>query len=304
MMKFNRQIKIIIGDDKEGFQVNGDFKLSGKVTRDLRTSEPDSLQLTIWNLSKETRAKCIGEHKKIAVELGYGDNLTVVFAGDIQKSGSVKNGVDWETKIIAGDGAKALAQAKLSKTYAKGVTLQEILDDTADVLKIEKAIKHPESMKGKRTLRGKSFNTSGANAIDTFAKAYDFEWSIHNGVLVILPKDETRNSAPYLINQKTGLIGSPDVFNDGADKKTKTEYEGIGIKFKTLMQPDLMPGDLVVVESLSLEGQIGSHKFSVGESDSYRMVCKLRNTVMDFDSDRGGGDFSTSCEGLSITGVS
>ena len=294
---FDRQLQVIIGDGSEGISFDGEFKINGTVTRDIRASEPDALDITIYNLSSASRTLFQEHGKYISVKCGYGTKSVVVFAGDIQQADSIRNGTEWKTHVIAGDGAKSIAQSKMSKTYKEGTRLKDILTDAAESMGTSLNMVLDDFQK-KKIKKPKVVHKQTRATLDQLKKAYDFDWSIQNGKLVIVPRGKFTNEEPYLISVDTGMIGGIDFFNEGKSTDTASEYNGIGVKFKSLMLPDLLPGMQVIVQSPSLEGQIGSHVFVTQGEKKVQGLYTVRNIVHTFDTDRSGGTFDSSCEGL------
>lgn len=294
---FNRKLTVIVGDTDDGYEFSQEFKINGTVRRDIRASEPDALDITIKNLSSATRS-FINEHgKTIAVKAGYGTSQSVIFVGQIQLCESIKNGVDWSTHVIAGDGAKAIAQSKLEKTYKDGTKLRDLLNDAAESFGTPLNMVY-DDFQEKKIKKSRTIQKQTRAHLDQLRKAYNFDWSIQNGTLVIVPRGKFTNSEPYLISARTGMIGGIEFFNEGESKDTASAYNGMGVKGKSLLLADLVPGMQIVVESPSLEGEIGSHVFKIDGEKKVQGLYTVRNLTHTFDTDRSGGAFDTSFEAI------
>ena len=294
---FDRKLIVAVGDSVGGIVFDGSFKINGSVKRDIRASEPDSLDINFKNLSSQSRSLLNTHGMKITVKAGYGDATSVIFVGDIQSCESIRNGTEWNTHVIAGDGAKAIAQSKLSKTYKDGTKLKDILEDAAASMGTTLNMVQAD-FQDKKIKKSKVVQKQTRAHLDQMKMAYDFDWSIQNGAMIILPRGKSTNIEPYLISAKTGMIGGVEFFNEGGSKDTVKEGSGIGVKGKSLMLPDLTPGMKIVVESPSLEGEIGSHVFIVQGEKKVQGLYTVRNLQHTFDTDRSGGSFETSFEGI------
>jgi hypothetical protein len=77
--------------------------------------------------------------------------------------------------------------------------------------------------------------------MDTITKSMNLKWSIQNEKIQVLGRGGANNEPPILMNSSTGLINSPG--------KTKE-----GIEFESLLNPDLVPGRRVKLDSLFIKG--------------------------------------------------
>jgi hypothetical protein len=303
---FDRQLEILIGDQKGGLVINGDFKVTCEIIKDIRKSEPDQATIQITNLNESSRSKIMGEFTTVAIRAGYDGILKPIFSGEIILARSTKQRTDWVTEIICGEGAKAISQSYMSKTYAAGVPLRALLSDAATALGTT-----IEVVAGGYTSaslpRGKAVDDSARNVLDQLAITHDFNWSIQSNKLVIVPKGSARATQPILLSAKTGLIGSPEFMDDGQHmeetkkkkaskgKKEKGADKKKGLKFKALLMPELNTGNKVVIESPTLKGQLGSHIFNKGAGDErVAGVYILKRVAHSLETQ--GGEFSTGCE--------
>jgi len=241
--QFDRRWRVQAGD-----VVIEDLRVAFKVERNLK-AEPNKLELSIYNLSANTRQQIAKIDGKVTVriEAGYKDSIGLIFVGDARRVYTVIEGPNIALKIEGGDGEKALGSARFSESFGPGTKITDVLTKMADAfgLKSEKA---KERIR-KGDLRGgvqeyvQSFNFSGVlrDEFDRQMKSAGLTWSVQNGELQILSDDETTQQEALRFSSDSGLIGSPTLADKGV------------VRFQCLMQSALSPGRKVVLDSKSIK---------------------------------------------------
>lgn len=302
---FDRELEVLIGDRATGLRVTGDFKVVCEIVKDIRASEPDQATVHITNLNDSSRSKIQGGFTLVQINAGYDGVLKTIFEGEIVLARSVKQRTEWVTEIVCGDGAKAIAQSYLSKTYNSGVALRTILKDAALAMGTTLELVQGNYLSASLP-RGKAIDNSTRNVLDQLGATHDFEWSVQNGKLVVIPLGKAKAQPPVVISAETGMVGSPEFMDDGQNdettnekKKKKGSKEQLidkkrGLRFKTLLLPELVPGGQVVVESPTLKGQVGTHIFEKAGGKKVAGLYNLKRVAHSLETQ--GGEFATGCE--------
>lgn len=94
------------------------------VMRDIMSSA-NTCTLQLYNLSTLKRNQIYYEipnyalsyYKRITLKAGYGDNLSTIFTGNINRAYSVREGVDFITQIESQDGGAGFVNSNYSQTF-------------------------------------------------------------------------------------------------------------------------------------------------------------------------------------------
>lgn len=259
--------------DLEGLRINFNIEKTNE-------GSPNRATIKVYNLSDKTRSTFEEGGARIIVSAGYRDTFGVIFSGNITKAkqkksgksvvteGGVKKmieGVDVITEIDAGDGDNAYRNSVWHKGYPPGTTVRQVIDDLVNSFGLPKAIDE-SAIPDKQYANG--FATEGyvRNVLNDICKTNDLEWSIQNEVLQIVSKKISTTFGAVLLTPETGLVGSP----------TKT---GDGVEFDSLLQPGLMPGRNVKLESRYIKGLFKVRKVThTGDSHDGDFLSKCEAT--------------------------
>jgi hypothetical protein len=255
---FGRAARIVvgagIGNVRAGIRVDS-HRCIFDVEKTLK-DEPNQGSLQIYNLSSEQRSQIEelrpqkGEKTGVPVliEAGYvTSEPSQIFLGDMRTCFSVKEGPDWITTLEAGDGEKAQATARINVSFGPKVKSDIVLRAIVKALGVKPGnINQAIQMLNRKgfTSFGKGVVLSGSATMHmhNFCKSADLEWSIQDGAIQILDRGKTLGERAVRLSSTTGLIESPSV-----------DHKGI-LSAKFLLQPDIRPGTLLVLDSLAVKG--------------------------------------------------
>ena len=244
---FNRQANIIIPNsniDFTGLRIN--FKIEKSLV-----GYPNLGNIKIYNLSENSRNQIEEKGLKVQLFAGYLDTSTpLLFDGDIINVVHVYAKPDWITEIFAGDGVNILNQSTINKTLPAGVDTEQIYDELVGQMQgISKGITEglKNCLSGKRSLlRELQLSGNVKDWLDKISKDCGFEYSINDGVIETVPTGlPVSDEPPIIINQASGMIGSPE----------RTE---IGINVKNLLLSSLKLGRTIRVEAISQRLNVGN----------------------------------------------
>ena len=216
MQQFGRAYQLIIGNDKESLVIDS-LTLSFDITKTI-TQDPNTATISVTNLSNNSRNLITsGKYDRVLFNAGYGNEMRTLFTGWIDVVENKRNGTDTDTVLTCNDGQKDYREARTAVTVAKGATDKDVV---AQVLK-----DMPNTQKGSVTLekdrklpRGKALVGNTRDVLKTIAKNQDADWSIQDGKLVMIPfKSALANNEGFLIQEGTGMIGSPQKTSDGIE---------------------------------------------------------------------------------------
>lgn len=215
--------------------------------------EPNESEITIYNLKKSTRDFFTKSGVTIELYAGYeaSELNGRVFRAQVDIATSVREGVDWHTKLECRDSAKTTRNAKIEKTFAAGTPYQTIANELIKALTTSTDNKINPLKKGNIDLSSMSGSISKARALNGLAMDYYAELCRDFNLRPVIT-DETLHtvgsnisivSETIILDATSGLIGVPE--------PTET-----GWKFKSLLRFDMQPGQSVQVNSDALKAQI------------------------------------------------
>ena len=212
-------------------------------------SEPNTCTVTIYNLNEDSRASLQRKPVQVRLEAGYDDNLARLFVGDVTWAQSSHEGSDWITKIQIGDGARSHAYAKVNRSFKAGVDKRTVIKELAGTM----GLSMPNNIDQARELfdqfaSGVSLEGPSQAEMTRVLKSSGMTWSVQDGRLQILRDGEVRADQAIVVDQTTGLIGSPEF---GAP--TEAGKKPV-LTFKMLLYPGLTPGVKVKVQTRAING--------------------------------------------------
>ena len=131
----------------------------------------------------------------------------------------------------------------------------------------------------KQYVKGLVLSGQASRELSKIAKRAGFEWSIQdNQIQFTRPGQVLDPKEAIILNQKTGLIGSPEQGENGL------------IKARSLLQPGLQPGKRVLIQAGPRDAS------GVPEIDGFFRVDKVI-----FSGDTWGGDWYSDIEASPVT---
>lgn len=248
-----RQPTGFIAENPEFFESLGnaveisEMRVKFAVKRNL-TKEPNTCEITIYNLSENTRADVEKKPATVTLLAGYDGVARLVFTGDLRQAWSERKGTEWETYIRVGDGARAYAHARISRSYRPPIQVRKVLEDAASSMGLDLPPEVEQSVELRQAIAtGISLHGPTRDVLTRLLARYGYGWSVQNGALQIVRDGDTRGEA-FLINSDTGLKGSPS--RETSDKA----LQRLEINFESALYPELFPSGLAKLESDAFNG--------------------------------------------------
>jgi hypothetical protein len=261
---FGRRCRISIGNLAAGDVVGGpsiggqalpvQLRLAFKVERD-RKPEPNKNECQLYNLSAESRA-AIKKGDLLTIEAGYPDNFAQIFQGDVRTVSHTQQRGDWITRITAGDGETAFRTARVQESFGPKTKVQAVLQKLVDAygIKIGNA---SEMIKKKAAineyLHGKTLSGRVSEQLEKILSDVGLEFSIQDGALQVVETGKAVEGPAVLLDATSGLVSSPEIGESGKDGK-------VVIKIRSLLQPRIVPGKLIDLDSATHRGLVRCDK--------------------------------------------
>lgn len=227
------------------------LRVQFKIVRSLK-KDPNTADLTIYNLNKDNRALLQEKDIRTTIEAGYADNVSQIFDGVLEFGSSIQQGTDWLTTIQSGDGAKQYKASRINISLKGPIGVGDILREAAKAIGLNLGNSGQKIDEGslraglQEWTNGKVLSGKAEKVFDNIVRSLGYGWSIQDGQVQILgPKeviDATAIRLSVIQGKTTGLVGSPEPGEKG------------NVKAKTLLQPDLIPGRKVQIQSREING--------------------------------------------------
>lgn len=260
------------------------LRVQFKIERTLQP-EPNTADVSIFNLAKESRASIQEKGIPTEIEAGYFGNISLISKGDLDYGSTVRTGTDWVTTFQATDGGRQYRRARVNLSFDAGTLIGDVLKTAADQLglglgnvaaEIAKGIPRGTSL---QYVKGLVLSGQASKEFSKIVKRAGFEWSIQDGQIQFTrPGQVLDPNEAIVLNQATGLIGSPEQGEKGL------------IKARSLLQPGLQPGKRVLIQAGPRDAS------GVPEIDAF---FKVEKTI--FSGDTWGGDWYSDIEARPVT---
>lgn len=249
---FNRDLVINAGGlqiatrDPDTALARPTLRVVFKIIRAL-AKDPNSAEISIYNLSAESRAKLQEKDIPTTVEAGYVGNISRIFGGTLDFGGSFKEGDDWITRVQSGDGSKAFRTARVNRSLKGPISPGQVLKIAGEALGLplgnltDAVSKGSQRASLKEFANGVMLSGKSEQVFDKIVKAMGFDWSIQDGqIQVLAPKDTVGDV--IVLERSSGLIGTPSPGDKGV------------VKARSLLQAELAPGRKVEYRSREVNG--------------------------------------------------
>jgi hypothetical protein len=280
MKLFGRSYRLILGDLEiaggETVQGDGQVKKFGldiafKIEKTTLAAPPNKATIQVVNLNADHRYELEAKYgseiekskrKPLRVELmaGYGDDIGVIFRGDLRNLKNKHEGTEWITEVSGADAGHAFKISRVSRSFAPGTDVYTVARACVDALGIGRgnlaqfADQFNQGRLGKTFAEGCVLFGSAEQEFDHIARASGFDWSVQFGVLQLTKRGQPVQTKVYELAPDSGLVDSPfaevdaTVIPGKADSKEAAKRAGL-VNVKSLLIHDLAPGFKVALKS-------------------------------------------------------
>lgn len=277
MALFKRVAELIVGQSgKEGILIK-DLRFSFSIEKTL-TETLNTSTVRIYNLSESSRKMVETPNNALILKAGYAQDQgpITIFVGVVRRALTVREGPDWVTELELDDGLIAYRDTKLTTTFKPGTKAVDVLNFVAEQFGLP-VRRLPDVIAFKIYPNGFSSVGRVRDAMSKVCNYLGLEWSIQNQEIQIINKGGATARTAIVISPTTGMLGSPEMEaktmsdklaakqgittkSDGvivkksdkvlaSGKAPKDRLEVQGYKVRSLLQPTLIPGDIVKVEA-------------------------------------------------------
>lgn len=273
----NRAYELIVGDAKSGdaLLINNSLQVTFDISKSSSNKDKtNSAAIEIYNLSDENLKLLDVDYPAAVFSAGYLEiGMKRLFAGQITNVTTRKSGTDRVTQIQMGSGYTELNHNVMSQLTAPGRTVRDVAED------IRKAI--PNVSRG--VFNGTNLNNpviygyplmgTPREMLDELSSKYGLHWQIDEDVLYIHDNDRANTEnfeQAYVISKYTGMIENAYRVSGDVRRGEKDKSKQQGVQLKMLLNPDIIPGDIVKLEDTLITGwfKVDSLRHTGGWRDS------------------------------------
>jgi hypothetical protein len=217
--------------------------------------EPNKAQIKVWNLTRDHRRQIQSLSRsrgagriRAQLEAGYEGMTGILFSGNLRTADSAPEGPDYITSVEGEDGGHAYQTTRVNESFPPGTSIATPVRACARALgvglgNLEDAIASATLEGGGTTFpSGTAISGRAADELTELLRSCGLRWSVQNGVLQILRRNEALQSTAVRLTPTSGLIGIPSVDADGK------------VKARALLNSDIYPGRTVQFETIDLSG--------------------------------------------------
>lgn len=259
-MQFDRVInlKILLASPPPSTEYRGTMEISNlRMAFSIFKSESwstNTANIRIWNISESKRNLLNSYGDEITLNAGYRQETgaQVLFRGNTSLATHIFAEPEIITVLDCGDGEKSLNLVLAKASFGENTPVRQVIEYYAGVLGLN--IAEFADTDNLVYALGHQFSGIAKDGLDKACKAIGLVWSVQNNNLVILRQGEGSSKPPVDINASTGMIGIPQRYTDRRQYLYKALPKNGGApkpgwKVRTLLRPDILPGDRIRLRS-------------------------------------------------------
>lgn len=260
LLQINRQYRLQVGNSVTGeglditnLQVTFDISKSSS-----NKDKTNSASIEIYNLSDENLRLLDVDYPAAVFSAGYRDiGIKRLFAGQVTNVTTRKSGTDRITQIQMGAAYTELNHQILSSLVAPGRTVQDVADDIRKAIPgVSRGVYNGTNLNN-AVLYGYPLQGTPKEMLDELSEKYSLDWQIDDDILYVHNNDRgnTENfEQAYVISRYTGLIENAYRTSGDIRRSEKDKAKIQSVQWKMLLNPDIVPGDIVKLEDTLITG--------------------------------------------------
>lgn len=227
-----------------------------KSSSNLRTS--NSGEIEVYNLPEDALQVLSQDYPVAILRVGYeGKDLVTILKGEVISVSTRKQGAEKVTQILIGSGYVPLNHQTIEQVVPAGKSVKEVITTLQKEMKgVSKGVFSGFNIQNK-VLYGYSMSGTARETLDNICKTYHLDYNIDDNILYVFDKsgtiDENYALAP-VINESSGLIDLPYESRVAVGKAKKSIDNKGGVHFQCLLNPTLVAGSIVRIESPTITG--------------------------------------------------
>lgn len=222
---FKRVYKLDVGSPEEILTVDGFGENPAQIVFRVQRSSNAHIALAnidIYGLNKDTRQKLYKEFTSVRLTAGYAENYGEIFNGTIYTVGIGRDGPDTFVSLFCRSAGEEWLTANINQAFGPGTPRVDIIRAVAATfnkpLELIGDFDSLPSASDGLTLSGDSKTVLRQMALD-----FGFAWELDSYATVLTRNGAVREMQPRIISASTGMVGSPQIRERGADITVKLD---------------------------------------------------------------------------------
>jgi hypothetical protein len=257
--QINRVYELIVGNavSGEGLLIN-DLQCTFDISKTSNNKDKtNSASIELYNLSNDSLKLLDVDYPAAVFSAGYRDiGIKRLFAGQVTGVSTRKSGADRVTQILMGDSYTNLNHQILSSLVAPGQDGEAAFKSLQSALGVSHTVFNSVNLKSK-LLYGYPMQGTPKDMLNELSERFSVDWQINDNVLYIHDNDRGNSEKfedAYVISKYTGLIENAYRVTGDARRSKKDKAKKQGVQFKMLLNPDIVPGDIIKLEDVLFNG--------------------------------------------------
>lgn len=267
MPRFDRVYRLLVGKpNQKGVEIVQPIRITFDVRKDTE-EEPNDHTIRVYNLAAATRRALEEPGLRCVLYAGYADEggPLLMASGSVVFAYTKFEQPDVVTELIVKDGYTEVRDTAISVGLGPGAQASVIIRDIARQMGLPLVM--ADDVPDRRWQQGFSFYGAARTALHKVTQGTGLEWSIQNQQLQVVQRRGTTRRQAVVLAADTGLLGFPERTREAAREKAKVkdqttgdnvnlvsaQQQRDGWRVQSLLLPTLNPGDLVKLESKSVE---------------------------------------------------
>jgi len=263
MSNFLRQYSLTLGEGDNspviGLSEDRTLRTTFDVTHEWGGNR-SMANIAVYGLSRATEGRIFKQYDKISLSAGYVDSIGLIFGGEIRNVVKERNGPDRITRIFALSESFVTDTTSISASLGQGTTVVDIIKICAEVLGLPVVIQEDDFADEPVYARGKPLIGEPMPIMRNLSDAHEFDFTVENGRLRVLKRGSALSNAPVIIGQDSGMIGSPEVTEVGANVSVNlTPKIRLGQKFEIDSRTPQVSISSVLYQNIQTTVDVGTY---------------------------------------------
>ncbi|CAP41325.1 phage protein [Bordetella petrii] len=268
MPRFDRVYRLVVGKaGQRGMEITQPLRITFEIEK-TTSEQPNPHKIRIYNLAADTRRAIEEPDLRCVLYAGYAEEHGPVLmaAGAVTFAYTAFDGPDVVTELEVRDGYVEIRDTAVSLGYGPGARASVIIGEIARQMGLPLVME--DGAPDRTWAHGFSFYGPARQALHKVAAGAGLEWSIQNQQLQVIARGGTTRRQAVVLAADSGLIGYPERTREGAREKARVKdrdtgdvreivsqrQQRAGWRVTSLLLPTINPGDLVKLESRSVQG--------------------------------------------------
>lgn len=211
----------------------------------------------LWNLGPASIAEIKKHNSVLELRAGYGTNLPLIFAGNINKASTEQENANMVTTMDVVDGLVAIRDTYTTISFTGKTTGIKIIESVANSMGISYLVSEDAKVILEQKVFAQGYSSVGAakTVLQKICNTCGLSWSIQNGVLQIVVTGKTITKRAYVLSAETGLLGIPkEITIESSAKDAQTQGGKKGYEVRYFLNGAIGVDDLVELKSEKVKG--------------------------------------------------